>query len=143
MSAPGSSPGVSAQPRTPPPAPENANDAEAGRSGDLRAIVHGAACACGEEVDACRSTLRSREVDAVADAVLAAGFRRVAEDPETLRAKVRGAIYQALPAPIGHDDRRWEGSHGELTRRNYNAAVDAATDAALQVFRALRGGEQQ
>jgi hypothetical protein len=141
---------VSAQPRTPPAAAENANDGEEGRSGELRAIVHGAACACGEEVDACRSRLRSREVDAVADALLAAGFRRVAEDPAQVLEKLASDL----------EDRAWERDRddgeadagpqcdGECGNADCHRISAVATwqRAAVMVRdcgAALRGGEQQ
>lgn len=53
-------------------------------------------------------------------------------DTPDLREQIRARIYEALPMP--QTSLGWEGTQGELTRHNYEAAVDAATDAAVEVL---------
>lgn len=95
---------------------------------ELGTIIHNAACQC--RGHATGLTLRSRDVNAMADAVLSAGFRRVAEDPETVE-RVAKAMWSGPP--------EWDDSVVQNLEQ-YGKTWRAMAAAALA---ALRGGEQQ
>lgn len=85
-------------------------------------------------IPAVRETLESDEeiAEALALAVLRSGFRRVAEDPETVELVSR-ALFGEYDGPI--DGMAWD-EDSEQSRERFRVFARA-------VLRALRGGEQQ
>lgn len=109
------------------------------RVGDLRAhlaaVVHAAGCQCAGAPTGL--TLRTLDVDLIADAVLHAGYRLVVDDDTTVE-RVARAIHHV---GCGSDDLcKGYDHHGDWDRRIRDDSYEAEARAAIS---ALRDGSNQ